>query len=160
MPTAPTVSRTRAWLVVLVATLTMTISYLDRQALSVLAPTVTEAFHLDDTAYGWLTSAFSIAYLVMAPFAGRAIDRFGARRGLPIAVVLWSIVAALHAFTLGFASLFFLRVLLGAAEAPSFPGATQAVDRVLEPRDRARGVGVLFTGSSIGAMVVPTIAVA
>jgi hypothetical protein len=42
------VSTRRAWLVAIVAKLTMAVSYIDRQALSPLAPLVTERLHLDD----------------------------------------------------------------------------------------------------------------
>lgn len=137
----------------------MAVSYADRQALAVLAPTVTRELQISDVGYGWLLSAFSLAYLVAAPFAGRAIDHFGARRGLVAAVLAWSAVAGMHALlpgpTYGFVALLALRVALGVAEAPSFPGATQTVHRTLLPVDRPRGFGVLYVGSSLGAMVVP-----
>ena len=109
----------------------------DRQTLAVLAPTVTQALGISEQNYGWLASAFSIAYLVGAPLAGRMIDAVGARRGLLGAVVVWSIVAALHALAPGFAVLFALRIALGLAEAPSFPGAAQTVHRALPRRARS-----------------------
>jgi ACS family hexuronate transporter-like MFS transporter len=149
----------QAWAVALCATLVMTVSYVDRQTMAAIAPTLTRALRIDEARYGLLTSAFSISYLLGAPIAGALIDRVGARRGLPLAVVAWSCVAALHALAPGFAVLFLLRVGLGAAEAPSFPGAAQAVRRVLPRRVRATGVGLLFTGSSVGAAMVAPIAV-
>lgn len=151
-------SRRHAWTVVIIATLTMTVSYIDRATLGVLAPTVTKALDISDSAYGWLTSAFSIAYLVATPLAGWWIDRAGARRGLVGSVLLWSVVAALHALAPGFGVLLALRIALGVAEGPSFPGAAQTVQRVLPPGERARGFGVLFTGSSVGGMLVPPLA--
>ncbi|MEO8549125.1 MAG: MFS transporter [Kofleriaceae bacterium] len=151
-------SRRVAWSVALVATLTMTVSYVDRQTFAVLAPKVTEALGISETGYGWLASAFSIAYLVSTPIAGWLIDRTGARRGLVGAVLTWSTIAALHALVPSFAVLFVLRIALGLAEGPGFPGAAQTVQRVLEPGERARGFGLLFTGSSIGAMIAPPIA--
>src|SRR4051812_30560959 len=48
--------RSRAWALTLVATLTMAISYFDRQTLAVLAPTVTKALAINETQYGWLAS--------------------------------------------------------------------------------------------------------
>ncbi|MBL8715477.1 MAG: MFS transporter [Myxococcales bacterium] len=149
----PRLTRRRAWAIALVATFTMAISYVDRQTLSVLAPTVTAKLNIGEEAYGWLAAAFSLAYLIGAPVAGRAIDKVGARRGLLFAVLVWSVVAASHALVPGFLALFALRIALGFAEAPSFPGAAQTIHRVLPPADRARGFGVLFTGSSIGAMI-------
>jgi ACS family hexuronate transporter-like MFS transporter len=151
-------TRTQAWVLALVATSTMAISYVDRQTLAVLAPTVTKALAIDETAYGWLASAFSIAYLVAAPLAGRAIDRVGARRGLLVAVIVWSVIAAAHAGVAAYGQLFALRIALGIAESPSFPGAAQTVHRSLPPGERARGFGVLFVGSSIGSMIAPPLA--
>jgi ACS family hexuronate transporter-like MFS transporter len=151
-------SRRHAWFVTLAATLTMTVSYIDRQSLSVLAPEVTKALDISEAEYGWLSSAFSIAYLLATPLAGWWIDRVGARRGLVVSVLVWSTVAALQALVPGFGVLFILRIMLGLAEGPSFPGSAQTVQRVLPPHDRSRGFGVLFSGSSIGGMIVPPLA--
>lgn len=137
----------------------MSVSYLDRQALSAIAPTVCKAFDLSHQQFGWLGSAFAFAYLACAPLSGRLVDRFGARILLALAVLLWSAVAASHAAATTFASLMVLRVLLGAAESPSFPAAAQTIRGVLPPSQRSAGFGLLFTGSSIGAMVAAPLAV-
>lgn len=151
-------SRRTAWLVAIAATLTMTVSYIDRATFGVLAPSVTKELGISEAAYGWLASSFNIAYLVATPLAGWWIDRIGARRGLVGSVIVWSIVAAAHALVPGFGVLLALRIALGLAEGPSFPGAAQTVQRALPPGDRSRGFGVLFTGSSIGGMLVPPLA--
>ena len=151
-------TRRRAWLVAIAATLTMTVSYVDRQALSVLSVSVMEALHMTKQQYGWLGTAYSLAYLFGTPLAGWWIDLVGARRGLLVSVLAWSAVAALHAVVPSFGVLFLLRLGLGIAEGPGFPGAAQTVQRILPPGDRERGFGVLFTGSSFGAMVVPPFA--
>lgn len=151
-------TRRNAWLVALVATLTMTVSYVDRSALSVLSVKVMEDLHITKQQYGWLGSAFSMAYLFGTPLAGWWIDLIGARRGLLVSVFAWSVVAALHALVPGFGVLFALRLALGLAEGPGFPGAAQTVQRVLPAADRERGFGVLFTGSSVGTMLVPPFA--
>lgn len=151
-------TRRNAWQVAIVATLTMTVSYVDRSTLSMLAPSVTKALDISDEGYGWLTSAFSLAYLIGTPLAGWWIDRAGVRRGLVISVLAWSVVAALHAVVPGFAALFALRIALGITEGPGFPGAAQTMQRILPPADRERGFGVLFTGSSLGTSLVPLIA--
>jgi MFS transporter, ACS family, hexuronate transporter len=157
-PPSRTLSKNAAWALTLVATLTMAVSYVDRQTLSAIAPSVQSALGMDDTQYSYLGSAFAFAYLVGAPLAGRLIDTVGARRGLLGAVLVWSLVAALHALVPGFGVLFAMRILLGLAEAPSFPAAAQTIQRALPPAERARGFGVLFTGSSIGAAVAPPLA--
>ena len=151
-------SRRVAWAVAISATLTMTVSYVDRVTLGALGISVSKDLAISETAYGWLGSAFSIAYLLATPLSGWWIDRIGARRGLVVSILLWTSVAALHAVVPGFGALFALRIALGIAEGPSFPGAAQTIERILPPADRARGFGVLFTGSSIGTMLTPPLA--
>jgi ACS family hexuronate transporter-like MFS transporter len=156
----PRLSRVAAWGLAIAATLTMAVSYIDRQTLAAIAPSVQKSlgFEGNEYAYSLLGSAFAVAYLIGAPVAGRIVDRVGARRGLLGAVLIWSAVAALHAVAPTLTVLLVMRVLLGLAEAPSFPAAAQTVQRALPPADRARGYGVLFTGSSIGAAVAPPLA--
>ncbi len=148
----------RGWAVAVVATLAMSVSYLDRQALAAVATKVRADLDISHGQYGLLAAAFGGAYLVGAPLAGGLLDRVGARRGMVIAVIAWSAVAAMHSLALSFMTLMVLRVLLGLAEAPSFPGAIQAMRRCLPPARRTAGVGMLFTGSSFGAMVAAPLA--
>jgi MFS transporter, ACS family, hexuronate transporter len=154
-----TLSRGRAWLVAVVATLAMSVSYVDRQVLAAVATSVRKALDIDATQFGWLVGAFSLTYLVGAPLAGALVDRVGARRGLIVAILVWSAVSASHALVPSFAALFALRILLGAAEAPSFPAAAQSVRRALPAGDRSAAFGLLFTGSSIGAAVAAPLAI-
>jgi ACS family hexuronate transporter-like MFS transporter len=151
-------ARRDAWPVAVVAMLTMTVSYVDRQTFSVLAPTITKQLDISESAYGFLTSAFAFAYLFATPLSGWWIERIGARRGLLGSVAAWSSIAALHAIVPGFWILLVLRISLGVAEGPSFPGAAQTVSRALAPEDRSRGFSLLFTGSSLGAMIAAPLA--
>lgn len=160
--TPPTLARGAArgggWGVAIAATLGMSVSYIDRQTLAAIAPAVRSGLQIDHAQYGWLLSAFSMAYLVGAPAAGAVVDRLGARRGFAVAVVVWSVVAGAHALVTSFAMLFALRILLGAAEAPSFPAAAQAIRRSLPKTHRSAAYGLLFTGSSVGAMIAAPLA--
>ena len=140
------------------ATALMAVSYLDRQVLAILAPTITAELSISEATYGLLAGAFSIAYLIAPPFAGRMLDTVGVRRGLPLAVLVWSCVAAAHAGVLGVVSLFALRFALGLAESPSFPGAARVVRESVSPAASARAFGFLFTGSSLGAIIAPPLA--
>jgi ACS family hexuronate transporter-like MFS transporter len=153
------IRKVEAWSLVVATTLAMSISYVDRQTLSVLAPTITKDLGISEIAYGQLAAAFSVAYLLAGPIAGALIDRVGARRGLLGGVVLWSAVAALHAIAPSFAALFALRLALGLAESPTFPGGVQTVQRGLSPLDRPRGMSLLFVGMSVGTMLAGPMAI-
>ena len=155
----PGLTRGRAWLVAVVATLAMSVSYVDRQVVSAIATSVRRALDVDAEHFGYLAAAFSLAYLVAAPVAGAVVDRVGARRGLVVAMLAWTAVSAAHALVPSFAVLVMLRVLLGSAEAPSFPAAAQSVRRALPAGDRSAAFGLLFTGSSLGAAVAAPLAI-
>jgi len=91
--------------------------------------------------------------LVGAPLAGSLADRIGARRGLLLAVLVWSAVAAMHATVATFATLFVLRILLGLAESPTYPCAARCVGAVAPAGSRTGALAWLFTGSSVGAAI-------
>lgn len=159
MTTAPAPLRPAlAWSLAIGATLTMAVSYFDRQALPAISPTLIPALGMTLEEYGLLGTAFNFAYLIGSPLAGRLIDRVGPRRGLLGAVIAWSVIAALHALIPGYGVLFTLRIALGLTESPSFPGAAKTIQRALPPADRARAFGLLFTGSSLGALLAPLLA--
>jgi MFS transporter, ACS family, hexuronate transporter len=136
----------------------MTVSYADRQVLAVIGTSVRQTLGIGAEQFGWLAAAFSAAYLVCSPLAGVVLDRVGARLGLVVAVLVWSVVSAAHAWTRTFGALLALRVALGIAEAPSFPAAALAVRRALPAGDRTVAFGLLFTGSSLGAAIAGPVA--
>src|SRR5271154_2765934 len=66
-----------------------TINYVDRQVLGILKPTLEHELGWREADFGWVVFAFSGAYALMLPIAGRIIDRLGARIGDALAVVVW-----------------------------------------------------------------------
>jgi len=138
--------------------LAMSVSLVDRQILAALAHTVTASLHISEVRYGWWSTAFAGSYLVGSLPAARFVERVGPRRGIAFSLVAASCVIALHAIAQGFWSVLCLRIALGFAIAPSFPCATQAIHRVLPFRDRARAIGLLYLGNSLGSAAAPPVA--
>ena len=99
---SPSPAGRAGWGVAVAATLGMSVSYIDRQTLAAIAPSVRSAFDLNHTQFGWLVSGFSMAYLVGAPAAGTVLDKLGARRGFALAAVLH--LAARYGFRFAFVS--------------------------------------------------------
>jgi MFS transporter, ACS family, hexuronate transporter len=135
-----------------------TVSYVDRQTVSILSIAITKSLDISEAEWGWVVSMFSLAYLVGTPLGGWWIGRVGARRGLVIALVIWSAVAALHALVPSLGALIVLRIALGITEGPGYPAASQSMHRIFPPVDRARGFGMLFVGASLGTMVAGPLA--
>jgi ACS family hexuronate transporter-like MFS transporter len=66
-----------------------TINFIDRQVLSVLAPTLPQEFALSNSAYAAIVNAFLVTYAIMYTVAGRVLDRIGVGKGLTLVGVLW-----------------------------------------------------------------------
>src|SRR5512136_1154287 len=89
------------------------LSFLDRQVLSVLAPTLTADLGMSNTDYSRVVSAFVFAYTVMFAAGGWVVDRLGTVRGLALAVAVWSLASAGHALAAGALGLGAARFVLG-----------------------------------------------
>ena len=129
------------------------INYLDRQALSVVAPLLTEKFKMSNETYGMVISAFMLAYTVSNGLSGPLIDRLGTRLGYAVCMAVWSTAGLLHAFASGAWSLAACRFLLGLGEAGNWPAGAKVAAEWFPDRERALACGIFNSGSSIGAIV-------
>jgi len=135
--------------------LATTINYIDRQALSVAAPIIRQDLQLSNEDYGWIVSAFLLAYAIMQIVSGRFIDKIGTKRGFSIAVIWWSIANMAHAFSKGLLSLGAFRFLLGIGEAGNYPAAMKAISEWFPKSERTKAVGILNMGPGLGAIIAP-----
>lgn len=136
------------------------INYLDRQTLSVAAPTLREQFHMTNVDYSRVVFAFMLAYTIMNGASGPLIDRLGTRLGYALTMAWWSLAAVLHAFAKGAVSLGAFRFLLGMGEAGNWPAGVKVVAEWFPERERALASGLFNTGSAVGAMLAPPIVAA
>jgi len=120
--------------------LVTTISYIDRNTLALLAPSILRDAHLSNEQYGFILSGFSIAYMLGNPLWGRIVDRVGVRASMTAAVLLWTLASVSHVFAGGFRGFLLSRTALGLGEAASYPGAVRTVTQTLPPSTRARGI--------------------
>jgi ACS family hexuronate transporter-like MFS transporter len=145
------------WLVCGLLFVAVVLSYIDRQVLSVLKPTLQAEYGWSETGYGnvvfWFQAAYGIGYIAF----GRIVDRFGARIGYVLAVTLWTIGHMTHALvttTLGFA---IVRIPLALGESGTYPSSLAAVAEWFPMRERTLAIGVFNAGSSVGAILAPLI---
>jgi ACS family hexuronate transporter-like MFS transporter len=133
------------------------LSYLDRQALSVVAPVVAGELNLDNEQLGRLLAAFFYAYAAMHIAVGWILDRYNIRWTYGLFVALWSGAQILAGFARGFGELFVCRLLLGAFETAGQTGAARIIARALPARERTFANGLMMSGGSIGAVLAPVL---
>lgn len=137
--------------------LSTVINYIDRQTLSVLAPTLKETYGWDNWHFSWILIAFRVAYALGQTVAGRVIDRLGTRTGLALGVAWYSVAAMATSLATGLGSFMAARFALGLGEAGNWPGATKAVSEWFPRRESGWAVALFDSGSSVGAALAPFI---
>lgn len=137
------------------------INYFDRISLSVAAPQLQAEFGLTSADMGILFSAFFWSYAMLQIPAGLILDRLGVTRIGRWGAFLWGIATALTACAGGFAGIFMARVLLGIAEAPSFPANSKATGYWFPRTERAMSTALFDAAAKFSNVIgVPLVAFA
>ena len=159
------------------------INYVDRNIIGILKMPLSKELGWGETDYAHIASAFQFAYAFGYLFGGRFMDWLGVKRGLPLAVLLWSIAAAGHGLcshlpagenvTLSFPwfssatktltwvipmtafGFMAARITLGLAEGGNFPGAIKTVAEWFPVKERALATGIFNAGTNVGAILCP-----
>lgn len=143
------------WIAYAVFVSSSTLNYLDRQLLATLAPLLMAQLHFDQTGFGFLIAAFSVAYAASSLLTGWFLDRVGVNRGMTAAVSWWSASAIATGLVGSFGGLLGCRIALGIGESPSVPAAGKVNGMYLKPEERALGAAVNGVGLSVGMALAP-----
>jgi len=141
------------WIICALLFFSTTINYIDRNSLSVLKTTLQGVLGWTDVDYGWITFAFTFAYAAFPSLIGVFVDRFGVKKALAGALVLWSLAAAAHGLVGTVLGFVIVRFVLGIAEAANFPASIKAVGMWFPQKERAFATGIFNSGTSVGVMV-------
>lgn len=143
----------RRWVILVLVFLAVVVSYIDRQIVSVLKPTLKEACGIDDRGFALLVNVFVLCYAGAYPVAGWLVDRFGAGRVMLIGLIGWSIACMSAAITKTFGQMAFSRGALGVIEPLAFPAQLRVVTIWFPPALRATANSLCVSGGTIGAVV-------
>ncbi len=131
------------------------LSYADRSVLAILSPTILADLHITATQYGYAVLVFSVCYMAANPLWGYWVDRRGVWGTVLLAVVLWSLASGSHALMLGLGGMCLARGVLGFGEGATFPAGLAVVTETLPEDRRGFGLGLAFSGGSLGAVLAP-----
>jgi ACS family hexuronate transporter-like MFS transporter len=143
------------WVIIGMICMLTIINYIDRQTLSVLAPTIREVFHMSNQAYSRVVTSFLLGYTLSQAVSGKLLDRIGTRAGFMLFVGIWTVASMLHSIAGSVMALAGFRFILGVGEAGNWPGAAKAVAEWFPVRERAFAMAIFNNGSTIGAVVAP-----
>jgi MFS transporter, ACS family, aldohexuronate transporter len=147
----------RPWIIAALLFAATLLNYLDRQVLALVSPVLRNEFSMSAAQYAGLLNAFLFGYTTMQVLTGWIVDRLGARKGLLLAMIWWSVAGAAAAAARNPLELAICLCLMGAGEAANWPTAVKAIREWFPPATRATAVGFFNAGSSAGAVLAPLI---
>ena len=154
------------WYIVGVLIVAYTVSYIDRQILTLLVEPIRKSLHVSDVQVSLLHGlAFGIFYTVLGLPLGRLADRRKRVGIVTVGVFVWSLMTALCGVARSFGQLFAARVGVGIGEAALSPAAYSMLADSFGPRNLPRalsaytgaiylgaGLALIAGGALIGAM--------
>lgn len=135
------------------------LSFVDRQVLGALAPTILAETGLDAQQFAVVNSYFFVAYTIANPVWGSILDYVGLRVGMLMGVALWTAASVSHGWMTGLMGFALARALLGFGEGVTFPGGLRTAVETLPANLRARAIALSFSGGTLGGVAAPLIAV-
>lgn len=136
------------WGILAVLFIVTTINYADRATISLAGPELKKFLGLSAVQMGFVFSAFAWSYVVAQLPGGWLLDRFGSKITYFFSIFFWSVFTMMMGWV-GFltgaaavAMLFTLRLLVGAAEAPSFPGNSRITSAWFPAAERGKAAAI------------------
>jgi MFS transporter, ACS family, aldohexuronate transporter len=145
------------WVICALLFFATTINYIDRQILSLLKETLDKEIGWTNTEFGYVNSAFQLAYAGGLLVFGWFIDRFGTKIGYAVSIAAWSVAAMGHSLVGSLHGFIAARISLGLGEGGNFPSAIKAVALWFPKKERALATSIFNSGTNVGAIVAPAI---
>ena len=138
------------WTILALLFLSLFISYIDRGALSIAAPTLEHEFSIAPTRLGLLLASFFFTYTPFLILSGWLADRFAAAKILAIGFAVWSASTFFTGYARGFAALLLCRLFLGVGESVAYPSFAAIVVKNFPQRHRGFANAFINTGVCAG----------
>jgi MFS transporter, ACS family, hexuronate transporter len=152
---APVALTNYRWRICALLFLAISLNYVDRSILGVLAPDLQRTIGWDEIQYSNLVNAFQAAYAIGFLLAGRFMDRVGVRAGYSAAIGLWSLATVATAAVRSVFGFGIVRAVLGLGESGSFPAAIKTIAEWFPKKERALATGIFNSGTNVGAIIAP-----
>lgn len=143
------------WVMISMAFLATVLNYLHRLSFNYLTVEGPLRELVPDDAFGYIASAFFVAYLFSNATSGFVIDKLGTRLGYSIYMAFWTTAGILHAVASSPFQFGLFRSLLGIGEAGNWPAAIKLTGEWFSPEERSTASGIFNSGAAIGAVVAP-----
>jgi len=129
------------------------IAFLDRMNVGAAALQMPKDLGFDDRVVGLGAGMFFIGYVVLEIPGALIAEKWSARRWLARIMISWGIITALMAFIHTAREFYWVRFLVGAAEAGFLPAVIVYVSHWFRNRDRARAIAVFYAANPLSYVI-------
>jgi ACS family tartrate transporter-like MFS transporter len=134
------------------------IAYVDRNNVAIAALTMPNDLPwLNKDVLGTAMGMFFIGYVLLEIPGTLIVERWSARKWISRIMVSWGLMAALTAAVATPSQFYWVRFLLGLAEAGFFPGVIVYLTHWFPVRDRAKALSYFLVATPVAQMVNPKI---
>ena len=154
---AKRIFRNLRWWVLILFLTGVTVNYITRNSLAILAPELKISLGITTEQYSWIVGAFQLAYTLFQPLCGWLIDAIGLKIGFLVCASIWALTCLLHAGAGSWLQLAILRFVMGGAEAAATPANAKVLGEWFPKKERPVAAGWAGVGFSVGAMLAPPI---
>ncbi|WP_338471200.1 MFS transporter [Niallia sp. XMNu-256] len=133
---------------------------LDRYLINYAIVYIGEDLALTATETGLILSSFFLGYALMQLPGGLLADKFGAKKVLLTAVIVWSIFTGLTAVAWTLSMMVIIRFLFGIGEGGFQPSASKIISSSFPVNERSKVMSIMLSSGGIMAMLVPIISAA
>ncbi len=159
-PQPPTVWSSRRWRIAVLLGIGVIVNFFDRVNLSVAITPLKSEFGLSTVAIGYLLSSYSWTYILLQLPSGPVLDRYGVKPVIRISALLWSVASFATGLVRGFAGMISARLMLGIAEAPTFPGNAKAIGAWFPRSERGLATAIFDASAKFASAIgIPVVAV-
>jgi MFS family permease len=141
----------RAWCIATLLAACYTLSYFDRQTISILVAPIKRSLQLSDTKFGLIQGiSFSLFYVAACLPIAWLSDRYRRSRVMSACVGGWSVMTMLCGFASNFWQLLFARIGLAIGESGLPPAALATLSERFDPRRLATATSMFMLAPFIG----------
>ncbi|MBY0123547.1 MFS transporter [Bacillus sp. S/N-304-OC-R1] len=119
---------------------------------------ISKDLHLSAASTGFLLSSFFAGYALMQIPGGWLADRFGSRKVLLTAIIMWSIFTALTGAAWSLTSILIIRFLFGIGEGGYMPAGSKLIAQTFPSSERGRAMSIVLSSGAFLGILTPIFA--
>jgi MFS family permease len=144
------------WALVAIAASVLVVG-LDLTVLNLALPTIANDLHASTSDLQWVSDAYSLVLAAAMLPAGLLGDRFGRKKVLLVALVLFGASSAACAYAVNTGELITARAVLGIGAAAIFPLSLSVIPVLFAPEERQKAIALMASATFISFPIGPIV---